>query len=112
MSGTPTWALARSINADRRQRIQIHVDRTGKVDVVVDLVDGHLIRHAVLEVQRTEPGLNRVQRGDLCRNRRCHLYLRRLSAHAAVVRPATINPVMAMVVNDFIFIVEPSFSFR
>jgi hypothetical protein len=31
------------------------------------------------------------------------------AAHAAVVRPATINPVTAMVVTDFIFIVETPF---
>ena len=33
------------------------------------------------------------------------------AAHAAVVKPATINPVTAMDVNNFIFIVEPPFCF-
>ncbi len=57
-------ALVEGVYADPLKGVHKRLERVGEIYVVIDLGDGLLARHAVLEVERAYPSLDFVRRGD------------------------------------------------
>jgi hypothetical protein len=60
--------LAQGLDADALQRVSERAERVREVEVVVDLLDRRLARHAVLELQRADPCLDPVRRDERWRD--------------------------------------------
>gem|GEM_PF-4334928 len=70
-------AFAHGIDRRARHGVEEGLHATREVEVVVNLLDGGVVREAVEELQRAQPGFDGIRRGDRRRNVRRHLHLRR-----------------------------------
>jgi len=71
------YAFAKRIDRRAGHGIEEGLHAAREVEVVIDLLHGGIVRKAVEEPERAQAGLDGIRRGDLRRNVRRHLHLRR-----------------------------------